>query len=103
VIERWFTRFATRVAHATGHWYAFVLAVAFIGGWAIGGIWHGFTDTWQLIVNTATTIITFLMVFVIQSTQNRDTEALHAKMDEVIRALPEADDDLRGLEREGEA
>jgi low affinity Fe/Cu permease len=83
----WFTRFAKAAARQAGRPSAFVIAVSIIILWgATGPIFH-FNDTWQLVVNTATTIITFLMVFLIQNTQNRDTEALQIKLDEVIRAM----------------
>src|SRR5262245_15168205 len=77
----WFTRFAK----ATGRPITFSVAVAVIVAWALSGPLFGFSDTWQLIVNTATTVITFLMVFLIQSTQNRDSEAIQVKLDELIR------------------
>lgn len=95
-----FHHFASRIAGAAGHWGAFTAAVALIAGWAASGPFLGFSEIWQLTINTATTIVTFLMVFLIQHTQNRDTEALHAKIDELIRAMPAADDRLRGIESE---
>ena len=81
----WFTRFAKWTAKATGRPLAFTLAVIVIAVWAITGPIFGFSDTWQLIINTGTTIVTFLMVFLIQSTQNRDSEAIQVKLDELIR------------------
>ncbi len=81
-----FIKISQRIAELTGHPYAFLGAVAVILIWAGSGPLFGFSDTWQLVINTGTTIITFLMVFLIQSTQNRDTEALHLKLDELIRA-----------------
>jgi len=81
-----FTRIASAISHAAGHPAAFVLAVASILGWAVLGPVAGFSETWQLVINTATTIVTFLMVFVLQNTQNRDTTALQTKLDELIRA-----------------
>src|ERR1044071_1363225 len=80
-----FTRFAKWTARATGRPTTFVLAVAVIVVWAVTGPLFKFSDTWQLVINTGTTIITFLMVFLIQSTQNRDTEAVQVKLDELIR------------------
>ena len=71
----WFTRFAKRVAHLSGRPAAFILATSVIVVWAVSGPLFGFSDTWQLVINTGTTIVTFLMVFLIQSTQNRDAEA----------------------------
>src|ERR671939_1344466 len=80
-----FTKFAKWAAHTAGQPLAFMLAVAIILLWAITGPLFGFSDTWQLIINTGTTVITFLMVFLIQSTQNRDSEAIQVKLDELIR------------------
>jgi low affinity Fe/Cu permease len=81
-----FTHFSSAIAHAAGKPVTFVLACAIIIAWAVSGPVFGFSDTWQLVINTGTTIITFLMVFVIQNTQNRDGKALQAKLDELIRA-----------------
>ena len=94
----WFTRFANGAARATGRPGTFVLAVVIIVVWAGTGPIFGFSDTWQLIINTGTTIVTFLMVFLIQNTQNRDSEAMHVKMDELIRALRGAHNALLDLE-----
>jgi low affinity Fe/Cu permease len=84
--SRLFTRFAGRIAHAAGRPIAFVLCCAVIVAWAASGPVFGFSDTWQLIINTGTTIVTFLMVFLIQNTQNRDGLAIQTKLDELIRA-----------------
>jgi len=94
----WFTRFASGGARATGRPGTFVLALSIVIVWAITGPIFGFSDTWQLIINTGTTIVTFLMVFLIQNTQNRDSEAMHVKMDELIRALEGAHNALLDLE-----
>lgn len=80
-----FTKFATEIAKWTGRPLVFVGCCALVIGWAVSGPLFGFSDTWQLVINTSTTIITFLMVFLIQNTQNRDNNALHAKLDELIR------------------
>ena len=81
-----FTRFAKWTAQAAGAPATFVLAVAVVLTWGVSGPLFGFSDTWQLVINTGTTIITFLMAFLIQNTQNRDSQAMHIKMDELIRA-----------------
>jgi low affinity Fe/Cu permease len=93
-----FTRFSKWSARAAGRPRAFVLAVVVLLVWAISGPFFGFSDTWQLVINTGTTIVTFLMVFLIQSTQNRDSEALQVKMDELIRANKGAHNALLDLE-----
>lgn len=79
-----FASFSTRIADATGKPWAFVLAAALVAIWAVTGPIFGFSETWQLVINTSTTIVTFLMVFVLQNSQNRDGQALHAKLDEII-------------------
>lgn len=81
-----FVEISQKIAEYAGKPVTFILACSFILIWAVSGPFFGFSDTWQLVVNTSTTIITFLMVFLIQSTQNRDTEALHLKLDELLRA-----------------
>jgi low affinity Fe/Cu permease len=93
-----FHRFARRTADTVGRPWAFALAVATILGWAALGPLFGFSDTWQLVVNTATTIVTFLIVFLIQNTQNHDALAIHLKLDELIRALRQARTRLVDLE-----
>jgi len=96
--KSWFTRFANGAARATGKPATFLLAVLVVVVWGVTGPLFGFSDTWQLVINTGTTIVTFLMVFLIQNTQNRDAEAMHVKMDELIRALEGAHNALLDLE-----
>jgi low affinity Fe/Cu permease len=97
-MDRLFTLIATRFASLAGQPQTFVIAALVILLWACTGPVFGFSDTWQLIVNTATTIITFLMVFLIQNSQNRDAAAMQAKLDEVIRALERAREQFIGIE-----
>ena len=93
-----FHRFSQAVADIVGRSSAFVIAVVVVAVWATTGPLFHFSDTWQLIINTGTTIVTFLMVFLIQNTQNRDAHAVHLKLDELIRANKNARNSLLGLE-----
>lgn len=97
-MDQFFTRVAARIASAVGQPLAFILAFLAIILWGLSGPLFGFSDTWQLIVNTTTTIITFLMVFLIQNAQNRDAAAMQAKLDELIRAIEAARNDYIGIE-----
>jgi low affinity Fe/Cu permease len=98
-ISAWFTRLASATAHASGRPATFALCCLVILVWAVSGPIFKYSDTWQLIINTGTTIVTFLMVFLIQNTQNRDGAALQAKLDELIRATHDARNDYMGIER----
>lgn len=96
-MEKVFTRVANKVAYATGTPFAFIACVSVVVVWAVSGPLFDYSDTWQLIINTGTTIITFLMVFLIQNTQNRDGAAIQAKLDELIR-VSEAKNYFIGIE-----
>jgi low affinity Fe/Cu permease len=98
----WFARAANSVAHAAGRPAAFLLCVLIVIAWVVCGPVFHYSDTWQLVINTGTTIITFLMVFLIQNTQNRDGAAVQAKLDELIRVTKEARNDLVGIENKPE-
>ena len=97
-----FERMAHRVSEATGHPTAFALAMLVIVVWACTGPLFHFNSTWQLVINTGTTIVTFLMVFLIQCMQNRDTAALQLKLDELLWAIAAADNDMIEVEQKGE-
>jgi low affinity Fe/Cu permease len=94
-----FRTFATRASEWVGTPTAFVLGLVFIIGWALSGRLFGFSDTWQLVVNTATTIATFLMVFLVQNTQTRDALAIHLKLDELLRGVKGARTAMVALEK----
>jgi low affinity Fe/Cu permease len=107
-LSHWFSRFAARAANAAGSHWAFIITGVLIVVWFLSGPLFGFSDTWQLIANTVTTLTTALMVFLIQNTQNRDARAIHLKLDELLRATPKArkefmeaeEEDLDEIERE---
>ncbi|HEY6476601.1 MAG TPA: low affinity iron permease family protein [Polyangia bacterium] len=86
VVNDRFRAFAARSAERLGSHWAFVTAIVIVAGWLVSGPLFRFSNTWQLVINTATTIVTFLMVFLIQATQNRDAKAIHLKLDELIRS-----------------
>ena len=97
-MQELFREFAQRASQAVGSAWAFMVAVAVVVVWAFTGPLYGYSDTWQLVINTGTTIVTFLMVFLIQNTQNRDAKAIHLKLDELIRAGVHARNELVELE-----
>jgi len=99
--DKGFSRFAQVLSQWSGRPLTFALACVLLVGWALSGPFFHFNDTWQLVINTSTTIITFLMVFLIQSTQNRDTDALHIKIDELLRTTHHAHRVLMGLDDMG--
>jgi low affinity Fe/Cu permease len=96
--SKFFARFASVASDVLGQAWVFMLAVLVIVVWAVTGPLFGFSDTWQLVINTGTTIVTFLMVFIIQNTQNRDSRALHIKLDELLRAVEGARESLADAE-----
>jgi low affinity Fe/Cu permease len=97
-MREYFRKFAHDIACAMGTSWAFLIASVIVLVWAVSGPAFGFSDTWQLVINTGTTIVTFLMVFLIQATQNRDSKAIHLKLDELLRAITKARTGLVGLE-----
>ena len=103
MLDRIFTVVAGRIAALAGQPLAFIVAVLLIVGWAVTGPMFNYSDTWQLIVNTSTTIVTFLMVFLIQNSQNRDAAAMQAKLDELIRALRDARPEFIGIEHRSDS
>ena len=93
-----FSAFAGKTAALAGNYLTFMVALGLIVVWAVSGPFFGFSETWQLVINTGTTIVTFLMVFLIQNTQNRDSAALHLKLDELIHVIAQADDSMIAAE-----
>ena len=98
-MRKFFNICATKTSAAAGHPLTFAIAVGTIVVWAITGPMFNYSDTWQLVINTGTTIVTFLMVFLIQNSQNRDAAAMQAKLDELLRAVDQAREQFLGLEQ----
>jgi len=96
--EKGFHVFATQAANWVGTKWAFLLALLTIVGWLVSGPYFHYSDTWQLIINTGTTVITFLVVFLIQNTQNRDARAIHLKLDEIIKSIDQAQNEMIDIE-----
>ena len=97
-MNRFFTQFASRIASFSGSPTAFVVALGTVIVWGISGPVFGFSEVWQLVINTGTTIVTFLMIFLVQNSQNRDSAAMEAKLDELLRAVEQARGDFIGIE-----
>jgi low affinity Fe/Cu permease len=98
-LNLWFSRFASKTAQIVGHPYIFMMAVLIIVVWGLAGPYFHYSDTWQLVINTGTSLATFLVVFLIQNTQNRDAKALHLKLNELIRSHHPANNDLIDIEK----
>ena len=102
-MANWFSTFANRVSRVAGSYLAFTVAFMIIVVWLISGPFFGFSNTWQLLINTSTTIVTFLMVFLIQNGQNRDMRAMHLKLDELIRSIDQASNQLIDAEEDSDS
>ena len=101
--EKGFHVFATEAAYWVGTKWAFLLALLSIVVWLVSGSYFHYSDTWQLVINTGTTVITFLVVFLIQNTQNRDARAIHLKLDEIIKSIDEAQNEMIDIEHLSDA
>lgn len=101
-MKKLFHNFAVKVAALAGSAYAFAAAFSIVVLWIVSGSLFNFSDTWQLVINTGTTIITFLMIFLVQHTQNVDTKAMNTKLDEIIRVMPKASNELIEMEKHAE-
>jgi low affinity Fe/Cu permease len=97
-VKTLFARIASQCAYWMGHYWAFIIATLACLVWALSGPFFGFSDTWQLVINTGTTVLTFLAVFLIQNSQNRESKAVQLKLDELIRAVGDANDTLIDIE-----
>jgi low affinity Fe/Cu permease len=99
----WFGHFSNSCSSLVGSRWAFIAALAVIVLWGVGGPFYHYSDTWQLVINTGTTIVTFIMVFLIQNTQNRDAKAINLKLNEIIRSIGKAQNDLIDIEKLSDA
>ena len=99
VLSSSFQAFSTKVSNVVGTRWAFLAAILIIVAWVVSGPYFHYSDTWQLVINTATTIVTFLMVFLIQNTQNRDARAIHLKLDEIIHSIHAARNEMIDIEK----
>lgn len=97
-MDKFFTKFAGKIAFLSGKPLVFIIALAAVAIWAVTGPLFAFSEVWQLVINTGTTIVTFLMVFLVQNSQNRDASAMQAKLDELLRAVEEAREQFIGIE-----
>lgn len=102
LMNEFFRKISHRISIAMGSGWAFVIALSLVLGWAIAGPIFNFSTAWQLVINTGTTVLTFLMVFLIQNTQNRDAHAIHLKLDELIKAIGPARNELIDIEEDVE-
>jgi low affinity Fe/Cu permease len=101
--EKGFHIFATQAAYLVGTKWAFLTALLVIVLWLVSGPYFHYSDTWQLIINTGTTVVTFLVVFLIQNTQNRDARAIHLKLDEIIKSIDQAQNEMIDIEHLSDA
>jgi low affinity Fe/Cu permease len=101
--EKGFHIFATHAAYWVGTKWAFFVALLSIAGWLVSGPYFHYSDTWQLVINTGTTVVTFLVVFLIQNTQNRDARAIHLKLDEIIKSIDQAQNEMIDIEHLSDA
>lgn len=101
-MAKWFSACSEKAASLAGHYLTFIIAILLVILWAVSGPFLHFSEVWQLTINTGTTIITFLMVFLVQNTQNRDSKAIHVKLDEIIASIKDASDDVIDAEEEAD-
>lgn len=102
-MSKWFTTFSEKASALAGHYLTFIVALGLVAVWAVSGPFLRFSEVWQLTINTSTTIVTFLMVFLLQNTQNRDSKALHVKLNALIEAIEAARNEVMVAEEETDA